>query len=820
MTSLKLLNLTKTTIYFKPKELLYIKQGMLAFVLLLVVAVDARGFMGAKPKEYWAGKTTSSSSTHSSIVKREGMWDPNFEIENETPTLVDIAVKDTGIKDFDIGKFMDKFVNATAADFAVMVDALEHPVRALSKSWLGLIFLSFLGIFLLVNLIRFLIPICRGVWGIIRYVFTSTLVVYICALKPCVSIRNYIRLKRLYRASKKSVIYGKVTEDREEIQLVKRHSSRVEYDTEGPYVTSSTGERIYVHKNQAADLVSSKRVREEQVDSSGYLAPQQHKETLIPGSKFYKENMPSWQGQFDVDGTIIGHFSRIKFHKRDCLLTASHVLSFNKTANIRLRKGDKYAYLSSVSAQIVAYSGPDELDFLIMAVPDFVFSQLGISVGKTTGKVRMGEVVNIRQIVKDETCVSTAVTRVVKGDPWKIQYGASTITSSSGAPLCNARNEIFGVHTGCDRVMAVNLGVVVPLFRYKESEMNEDAYNDLDLEEEDEDSPKEDRYTGEDIEEAVDRIRLRRTEHTHTHEYTSGNSWGEEMEAFDNLDERDLDDIRDKYKTIKTIKRSKSGKKTYESPWTCSKCNLLHLEPGFSCRRPGCGFALIKDPQGRRSQTEEIRAGLKLGLEELKNYLPEVVMDQVKVELNKEGLIAKEITAFVRKMVRETYSEITKAPVGIQAAEGEIYIGKKITDPSYAVVDGKLIKLATGILNEEESLACGGVVIDKNNKAGLLKAAKNGCGDVLSEVKSVEPVATSNKAKKRRAKATKLQEIKESVVSAVPLNSQSPATAGAPTTSGLNQKSSPLKVKSLVIAPSASTSPKDSKKTDIGKSSN
>jgi hypothetical protein len=800
---------------------------LIIFFLCFLEVVVARNFVGHLPPDYQAGVTLPTGSvSQSSIKKREGLWDPNFEIESKYPTKIDLAVQDLGIKDFDLSDLVavaNRFVNATKEDIAIVVEAIEHPIRTLSHSWLGLCILLILGCFFLAGLIRIMIPIGKAVLAVIRFVGRTSAYLSCCALGPCVRLRNYIRKKQINRANKRNVIYGRVTDDREEVEMVTRRVSPISYDTRGPYVTSSTGERIYAKEGSVLNLVSPTRLREEQVEEPVHLMPVIHKESLIPGSKFYKEKMPKWQGQFDIDGTIIGHFCRIKFHKRDCLLTASHVLSFNKTANVRLRKDDKYAYLSSIATEIVAYSSPEELDFVIMTVPDFVFSQLGISVGKTTSKVRMGEVVNIRQIVKDEQCVSTAVTRVVRGDPWRIQYGASTITSSSGAPLCNARGEIFGVHTGCDRIEGVNLGVVIPLFRVKESDMNEDAYNDLDLEEEDAEKRAERLVEDEEAEELRLRILLRRPKGEVPVDASA--SWAEQMEEIDRYDDEDYADFenyRRQFRVVKTIVRSKAGKKRFESPWTCSKCQLLHLEAGLTCRRPGCGFALVKDKQKIKENKAEIAEGSKLALEELMKTLPLVVLDEVRKALKKEGELAKELDQFVKELIDQRHSrwtnepKLSKIPERVEAVEGEIHLGKGVSDPSFAVLRNQLVKLPTGKMNEKRSLEEGAIALEKCSKEDIKAMAERGDAEVVCKVKAVTPSAPKPPSRKARRNKRVSQETKETVIPAVPLNSQSPATAGVPTTSGLNRKSSPQKATSLATVQSNSTSPKLLKRIPVG----
>jgi len=452
-------------------------------------------------------------------------------------------------------------------------------------------------------------------------------VAYCCAIRPFVALRNSLR-DCYFGVCVRAKVYEGLEPNREEIPMIIRHRSKFMSDEHGMFLQGGDT-RIYLDTTQ------------EQLPSYiPFLARNQEerKETLVARSKFYKtEKLPDFQGQFLVDDTIIGHFSRIKFNGRDCYLTAYHVLDYNRNANVMIAKNDKKIVLSNVPVQILAFSPSSELDYLVMEVPSSTSSLLGLKIGKFTEHIGTGQPISVFQIKDKQACVTMG--SISKSDkPWTVKYGASTLVGSSGAPLLDKRNGIVGVHVeGGISDGQYNVGVVPPILRKrKETHQVNDVGSDWDYEDYVDDESGDDRETFEEFQERLLEEEAENAYHTYVsaraekREFTSSN-WASQMDEFDEAvetmyEDEERDDFIQNYKvgrvrSDKPLRETPKRGYSKESPWTCSRCATLHLKHGSKCVK--CGYALI--PGTRFSE----RMAKQQALETVKQIAPSAPIPDV-----------------------------------------------------------------------------------------------------------------------------------------------------------------------------------------------
>jgi len=256
--------------------------------------------------------------------------------------------------------------------------------------------------------------------------------------------------------------------------------------------------------------------------------------------------------------------------------------------------------------------------------------------------------------------------------------------------------------------------------------------------------------------------------------------WAAEMDEMDNLYMNDetrerRSELFEKARVFKT-KAGSSGKHVgavikkdkirKESPWTCSKCGLLHSKGGYNCE--SCGYALVREKDYAKTK----RAAAKT----VTATLPELVADQIQkyVEryLDKRFAAVESVTQHLegKTHVVPIYPklEITKSlaqEINSQTFKADDFNPLKST--IHVAKDGAVNKVKP-LINEKKSLIEGSVVLDK----GVEKV-----GEVVVKRKN-----------RRRAKDPK-KETKE--FEKIPLNLKSPPQGGVIGSLKLSQNSSP-----------------------------
>lgn len=664
--------------------------------------------------------------------------------------------------------------------------------------------------------------------------------------KACyMSWRDYRAMKVIYKA-----------QDVESYGGIRRTTSALKTDEHGAYLDAGDNHRVYLNASSLAQDVQLLRMfpmakREEAVGTT--------KEALIARSKMYKiDRLPDFQGQFVVDGVLIGHFSRIKFRGRDCLLTAYHVLDYNRSSLVCLAKGDKMVRLDSLRTGIVAASHTDDMDFLILEVPTMAFATLGIKTGTFNDRVKASEPISICQLFEGKPCVSSASLKRNEDKAWHVDYAASTTTGTSGAPILDARNRIVGVHLEFDSTISRNVGVIPPVFRLsnpkKESMTNQglaDGEEDPEQEtaeqaaqrfarrfEQPEDADNVYFGTGaerEDLQAEIDYYEgeFRIFVESDRSARKRGN-WGEEMEEYEDAlrskvreavgyDIYLVKENREREKRGKHINTRIKGKRLRkESPWSCGVCGCVHLET-----KPKC---VLCGTESRWRTTEET-------LEEMERLHPavaDVLNSQLPVEMVEEimqkvihGNLIKKMSMDIAKSVEErvdkklSFWEDQNLKLEL-AKNSEIAIDKdlyekflkwnsvvnKTEDAGQIRIDAekKVLGQTRQVLNEELSRETGGVALEQ-----------------VTEPTVAFKVVESKSARKRRNKNNKKKAAvsKETVVApSASLNSKAPAPSGASTTNG-TRKSETFQRKPLVLGGPKLSSPEEvlRKSPIIGKSS-
>lgn len=700
---------------------------------------------------------------------------------------------------------IESILNVTNVVLGEVVDIISHPIDNIRKSSLAeVIVCLFLFVLLAVAfrlvqpLLRLLLVCFRGcATGFIRTFqfsfgccYRSGCCMTFCAIRPFVWIRNWHRARDIQRRDKERLcVFNPDVEAM--LETVTRVYSDMKSDECGLYLCAGNGKRVYFKENKPEDVLIMKS--NPSTERKEVVQIRIQKETVLPASKLYKvDKVPDFQGQFDVDGTVIGHFARIKFQEKDCLLTAFHVLDYNKSALISLRKGDKAIRLDTVRARIVCASRSDELDFMIMELPSYVFSTLGLKVGQWSSRVQAREPISIHQLFEGKPCVSSASIKVSETKPWHVNYGASTLPGSSGAPILDSRNHIIGVHLEHDIMAYCNVGVIPPVFRNsrKESPTNEDIVQgqpDMELDQYEETEEEMQRRIDEEEENAYYMIYFKNDlEDLKLHVPMD---WASQMDYLDERTKSRKDYTRYSVDTGMDTRgghinrQVKRGVIRKESHWTCSKCFAIHPHKAYTCTR--CGFALIKLSASKIEQKREQlfeTAGILQ-----KRFPVELVekMLQPSEEELRRATEANQVASFLdsnKSFDPSLYPALpASAPVAIvkqlgqrlaiASAPGEWR--KPPSNQAAKISNGNLVSRAVQF-DEEASAREGGFTTKVEST-------------ILAKVQVVKPKRT------RKRKANK------ETVSAVPLNSKSPAKAGEAvrTIIGADQSLSPESPKQL-----------------------
>lgn len=419
-----------------------------------------------------------------------------------------------------------------------------------------------------------------------------------CAGKPIVFVRKTIR-----RCWLNYWVCAKVTRAEEMVPLdeIVVAKSKFNSDENGMYLQTE-GVKIYLDIGQDNLLATAPFLERDVKRGANFNT----KETVVANSKYYKaEAIPAFQGWFEAGGIIIGYYSRIDYNGRDCLVTAFHVLEYNKMADIMICSNSAKLHFNSLEMKVVSYSKSDNLDYVLLEFPSKTFSILGLKIGKIAQTCGLGTPVSIYQMkrVRDQAvnCFSTGC--VQRDDRcWFFKHGASTTVGCSGAPIIDVRRRIVGIHVeGGDSTF--NCGVVPPFFRTKESPQNDDIVggddipSDSDSEYSDEGLDSEDEFG--DKRNKKGRRATRREKRDFERERAlimqeEDNRASLKAKAwFEIVDQEEEEQQGFKPSSVRKYKHgpvTSFGRKP-ESPWTCVNCCVTQEHHGTSCIK--CGNPLI-----------------------------------------------------------------------------------------------------------------------------------------------------------------------------------------------------------------------------------
>lgn len=694
-----------------------------------------------------------------------------------------------------------------------LAEAVTHPIDTMSHSKLGLIVLAFGALFLFVagiSVVRMAWPIiyyvfCWPVIQIVKFFYGKACCMVCLAAPPFISARNwYIRRKKRLEMEKYDAGM-EVLESSGEIPL-KRIYTKLQYDENGAYVAADDFTRVYL--NDEVDQIKAHLIKAPK-RINGDL---NNKETMIVKSvPRTTDKLPDFQGVFKIDDTVIGHYSCIRYKEETCLLTAYHVLDYNRNSLIKVCKGKFEVELSQVRAEILACSVTEQLDFVVLRVPLALLSKLQLKIGKTADRLAMGSAIAIYQIMDNKPVYTRAIP--TKHDkPWHIKYPASTIVGSSGAPILDIHQRIVGVHVESSPDGLFNVGVVPPFLRKygKESPTNSDvlasaeAFKEEDLEQyyrekyEFLDDEFEEDYTYvEYVPKSKEELRLmgwaeQMDEHAKYLE-AKRNQEEFEFELSHGMDEGRGTDHKLYVLRLKTEsakkniqQRIKGNRYRKESPWSCSKCGLLHLKAGYNCVH--CGFALRKAYKDENIQ--EIRKDVEKSTQEsLKGNLPpelvenivKRVLDDLTKRYNFESIISESLNKNPCSW---------KKPVETRKQEGKALEEKaKNLPPKVAITK----QLAQALDTKKVQPYTTAVKTSSEDKNALLVAKSIRTGPFGCPAKD----AYATKVEKQDVQLDK--SVKETVVPdgakrrtrhkkrenpAVPLNSKAPLRGGATVANG------------------------------------
>lgn len=768
------------------------------------------------------GEVVDVGNTHAQKAlvrsKREGLgqWE-----QDETVNIVGSWAR----KAIDVIVQEEKKIVETVEKTA---EKIETEIKVLVVSS-GRVIVWSLAIILLAVILRLTYPIIiiliKCLWRLILSVFrliaATTFCMKCCALAPFLAVRNWYINRKLRRTDDAVQI-------EEAVQLqpsVVRNTSEVYFDEFGPYVKGTFGDKIYFSRQQLdvstymalGQNLPSERFREDRV-----------KETMLGRSiPHTTKALPEFQAYFTSDGNVVGHCARIQFKGRTCLLTAYHVLSYNIKADLFLNANGKAVRFSDVRVQVLAFSNEENLDYIVLTIPDTICAKLGLKKAKLARGLTHGSPISIHQIMGGSSCYTVGIAQ--KSDkPWTISYGASTVEGSSGAPILNVRKEIVGVHIEGGKT--ANIGTIPELLRsMKESAQNGDI-NAEDPRSEEEKMEEHDYSDGESVTESEqDRRELQHEQYEQylvenkSNDYDKTKSWAEVMEDLDNRYEHDTGTILDSRKFKKYVyvadsgatgshvgQKIKGGRFRKESPWTCSKCLTLHMKAGYNCVK--CGYGL--------------KPSVKEVFDEKKTVISECVTPVIADKINShlEALSAKYqkleemITAIQNDAPHPLqYGTMLQANEAMKKFPKEVSMESRLarqlqTAPQHqGFMSPQLVAVRTNPQNPEVR-----VHLDTNwdEKAPVIASAP------------MELEVTKKRRRPRRNKGSKetvaqvVQKVQPAVIneSAVPLNSKPPLKGGATTTSGvMKKKTSPPKVKLSAPQSAVSTQLDKPQKANSGK---
>jgi len=460
------------------------------------------------------------------------------------------------------GTFMAPLI-AAKDDIVEIVHTIEHPVDHLMRTKAGHVILALAGLGILMAVLSILIYV---VWPALRVLCRAGWMIKFCASAPFRPLWRLCQRMKL----KWDLRYTKVDE---EIKLTTSTTSNVCSDEGGLFLRDGH-RKIYFGP------------QDKTVAQMSYLHPvtigMGEKEAIMPGGKFWStDKFPKFQGEILAEGTHVGWFSRIEYKGLPCVLTAAHVIEFNRQLNLSLKRGEVTIPFRLADLNIESYSPVDQLDYVICSTTEAVFSLLQISKGTMATKVGQESVGFVYQTVKtgEEVKQAYSTGKTVKMEaPFLVKHTCSTMKGASGAPLLNLRHEIIGVHL--ETREGANFASIPPcLWRHKET----DYYKDMDPRDEDEsDTDWDDIDNEKDWNAKLERMRKRANERIKAGKgpsYMYVNNKNGDRIPITSLAHQDNQTYYIGYGT-------EEGR-VKEAPWVCKKCHASNEKMAIKCA--ACG---------------------------------------------------------------------------------------------------------------------------------------------------------------------------------------------------------------------------------------
>jgi hypothetical protein len=408
---------------------------------------------------------------------------------------------------------------------------------------------------------------------------------------------------------------------------------------------------------------------------------------------------------------------------------------------------------------------------------------------------------------ENRPCVAMAAIRMDETRPWLVNYSASTIVGSSGAPILDSRNRIIGVHIeGGDK--HYNIGVIPPMFRNnKESPMSQDlTANQPRMRKYEEGAAGSLIYTYEAIGDDLnyhgkernwaEEIDLMEKRFNPDYETSYIGSYDEELERDEKIRER-----LEKYENSEKRTYGSSKRSRKEGLWTCSRCAMLQTTRGYTCG--ACGHALVRNE--RVSDFKDEANTSEERILEIAKQVAFLLSRDEKGTLETAPDYVKDV-----KRIFPLLGKFDKPEVKI-TAEAVDFI-ERLNQSPYPIQGAQLEK---GKWNSElqRNETNAGQVVFKDYKEGEASYDTPHC---LATYKIVEPKLQSNKEtvlvsdapktetrnkrrRRNRQKAVTERIVENTPVLEQPLNLKAPNTQGA-STSGVKKVTFANKPGSLATA--------------------
>lgn len=207
-------------------------------------------------------------------------------------------------------------------------------------------------------------------------------------------------------------------------------------------------------------------------------------ESLVPSSPTFildSNNDPGCQVFLSNGKSIVGSGSRVKYNGATCLLTAAHVWN-GRSENLYVIKRGKMIKVEP-NWKIVRGASHDDLDFMLIDVPQAVWSELHVQAAPMLPLTRATQVSITGGDVSTKLIVSYGEAVIDPKRPHIIHHKCSTAPRWSGAPIMS-KGSIVGVHLGTAKP-EVNRGCNVALLLSCKQETYYEGFNYHELELED-----------------------------------------------------------------------------------------------------------------------------------------------------------------------------------------------------------------------------------------------------------------------------------------------------------------------------------------------